>query len=173
MKVKILTTQIRGLLERIGNSQEEAVEETARLFAQALVGEGRIILAPFGEMAAVAAEALHGAEPLERAVRYEDGLSLTAPDRVWLIVRNSDHAEANELANKLSEEQVPFAVLAADSAEADSNELAELAFTYISTGLNKGLLPGPDGGRVVQPHALAALFVYEAVKLSMAEMLED
>ena len=30
--------------------------------------------------------------------------------------------------------------------------------------LTRGLLPGDDGERIVQPHALAALFVYEAVK---------
>ena len=52
-----------------------------------------------------------------------------------------------------------------------TNELADLASTYISTGLTRGLLPGDDGERIVQPHALAALFIYEAVKIAYDEML--
>lgn len=170
--MKILTTQIRGLLERITGSQEEAIEETARLLAQALVGEGRIILAAFDEMEAVTATALHGVEPLRQAVRYTGDTSLTTADRVWLIVRKADHPAAVQLAKQLADQFIPFAVLAADSAE-DSNELADLALTYISTGLKKGLLPGPTGERIVEPHALAALFIYEAVKLSLDELLDD
>ncbi len=170
--MKILTTQIRGLLERISNGQEESIEETARLLAQALIGEGRIVIAGFDEMEAVTSTALYGAEPLQRAVRYTDDLSFTAADRVWLLARKGDHPAALQLARQLAEEFIPFAVLTADPHD-DSNELADLAFTYISTGLKKGLIPGPNGERIVQPHALAALFVYEAVKLSLDEMLAD
>lgn len=170
--MKILTTQIRGLFERIAEDQEEAMEETARLLAQALVGEGRIVLAVFDEMEAVANTALDGIEPMDGAVRYSPELSLSTADRVWIVVRNSDHDEALRLARELSEQFIPFAVLSADP-ESDGNELASLAFTYISTGLKKGLIPGPTGERIVQPHAMAALFVYEAVKLSIDEMLTD
>lgn len=168
----MLTTQIRGLLERIADGQEESIEETARLLAQALVGEGRIVIAGFEEMEAVKATALYGAEPLQRAVRYTEDLSFTAADRFWLLARKADDPAALQLARQLANEFIPFAVLTADPHN-ETNELADLAFTYISTGLKKGLIPGPDGERIVQPHALAALFVYEAVKLSLDEMLSD
>ncbi|WP_153720826.1 DUF2529 family protein [Sporosarcina cascadiensis] len=170
--MKMLTTQIRGLLERIADGQEESIEETARLLAQALVGEGRIVIAGFEEMDAITATALHGAEPLKRAVHYTEDLSFTAADRVWLLARKADHPSALQLARQLADKFIPFAVLTADPHD-ETNELADLAFTYISTGLKKGLIPGPDGERIVQPHALAALFVYEAVKLSLDEMLGD
>ncbi|ARD48769.1 hypothetical protein SporoP37_11795 [Sporosarcina sp. P37] len=170
--MKILTTQIRGLLERIAEGQEQEIEDTARLLAQALVGEGRIILAAFGEMEAIASTALEGAEPMNGAVRYTKELELTTADRVWLLARNADHPAALELAEQLSDQFVPFAALAADK-DTDDNELSSLAFAYISTGLKKGLIPGPTGERIVQPHALAALFAYEAVKLAMDDMLAD
>lgn len=166
--MKIVTTQIRGLLERIAESQEENIEETARLLAQAAAGEGHILIAAFGEMKAVESEAVDGAEPLAKARRY-DALPDSA-DRVWIIARDADHPEALRLARELADRFIPFSLLTADSG---TGELAELATTAVSTGLKKGLLPGPDGTRIVQPHALAALFVFETVKLAMDEMLRD
>ena len=62
--MKILTTQLTGLFQRLAK-EEEAIEDTARLLAQAIIGEGRIHLAAFGELEAVAATALNGPETLE------------------------------------------------------------------------------------------------------------
>ena len=38
--LKILTTQIGGLFQKVATNQEEAIEETARLLAQAGIGQG-------------------------------------------------------------------------------------------------------------------------------------
>lgn len=170
--MKILTTQIGGLFQRIGASSEESIEETARLLAQATIGEGRVILAGFKEMEAVVATALHGIEPFHGAVRYEEGLEIGSADRVWLLTRNASDQEALELARTLADRFIPFAALAAEKPGED-NELEDLAYTYVSTGLTRGLLPGENGERIVQPHAMAALFVYEAVKLAYDEMIAD
>ncbi|NYF23473.1 DUF2529 family protein [Sporosarcina sp. JAI121] len=170
--MKMLTTQINGLLQRIAGNSEESIEETARLLAQATIGEGRVILAGFGEMAAVTETALFGVEPLSGAVRYEKGMEFATADRVWLLTRSATDAQALELAQQLADSFIPFAVLAAEK-PGNGNELEDLAYTYISTGLTRGLLPDDKGGRIVQPHALAALFVYEAVKLAYDEMVSD
>ena len=42
---KILTTQLSGLLQRITQNEEDAIEETARLLAQAAIGEGNVYFA--------------------------------------------------------------------------------------------------------------------------------
>ncbi len=170
--VKMLTTQISGLLQRIAGNGEESIEETARLLAQATIGEGRVIVAGFGEMAAVTATALHGAEPLSGAIPYEKGMEFAAADRIWLLTRSATDAPALELARLLAKRFIPFAALSAEKPDT-SNELKDLAYTYISTGLTRGLLPGDDGERIVRPHALAALFVYEAVKIAYDEMILD
>ncbi|BAQ09881.1 hypothetical protein OXB_1410 [Bacillus sp. OxB-1] len=170
--MKILSTQVSGLLQRIVTNEEEAMEETARLLAQATAGEGRVIFSAFGEMGAVTATALRGVEPFAGAVRYESDMPIGSADRVWLLTRSATDPSALELARRLAEQFIPFGALAAEKPDGD-NELADLAYTYISTGLTKGLLPGENGERIVHPHALAALFVYEAVKLVYDEMLGE
>jgi hypothetical protein len=170
--MKMLTTQISGLLQRIAGNSEESIEETARLLAQATIGEGRVIVAGFGEMVAVTETALNGAEPLNGAIRYKKDMDIETADRVWLLTRSVTDERALELARVLAERCIPFAALAAEKPGAD-NELEDLAYTYISSGLTRGLLPTDDGERIVQPHALGALFVYEAVKIAYDEMVLD
>ncbi len=92
--MKILTTQMGGLFQRIASNGEEAIEETARLLAQATIGEGRVILAGFGEMEAVIATALDGVEPFHGAVRYEKEMEIGSADRVWLLTRSASDEQA-------------------------------------------------------------------------------
>ena len=170
--MKILTTQIGGLLQRAGSNNEEAIEETARLLAQATIGEGRVIFAGIGEMEAVGLNAMLSAEPFRGAQIFEEGMEIHSADRVWLFTRSASNARAIELARMLAENFIPFAVVAGEKATED-NELADLAYTYMSTGLVKGILPGEDGGRIVQPHVFVTLFLYEAVKMAYDEMVSE
>ena len=170
MVMKILTTQIGGLLQRIASNGEESIEETARLLAQATIGQGRVIIAGLGEMGAVTATALTGVEPFQGAFRYVEGMAIESADRVWLLCRSAEDERALDLARLLAERFIPFAALSADKPSED-NVLEDLSYTYVSTGLTRGLLPGDNGERIVQPHAIAALFVYEAVKLAYDEMI--
>ena len=41
---KILATQLNGLFQKIAQNEEEAIEETARLLAQASIGKVMFIL---------------------------------------------------------------------------------------------------------------------------------
>ena len=169
--MKMLTTQINGLFQRIAENNEEAIEETARLLAQATIGEGKVIFAGFDELDIVSTVSLNGIEHFAGAIPYQEGLEIGKEDRVWIMTRSSDDSQALELARKLSNKFIPFAATAPGSHE--DNALFELATTYISTGLTKGLLPGEDGNRIVYPHAIANLFIYEAVKIAYDEMLGD
>ncbi len=161
--MKILTTQLTGLFQRLG-AKEEAIEDTARLLAQAAAGQGRIYLAAFGELEAVTLAAVDGAEPLAAAFRYEPGTELSSADRVWILARKD---EGDAIARKLAEQAIPFALLTAEAHEQD------LASVSLSMAINKGLLPGDEGGRIMIPHALGALYVYHAVKLIIDEMLSE
>ncbi|MFK8794126.1 DUF2529 family protein [Planococcus plakortidis] len=161
--MKILTTQLTGLFQRIAKD-EEALEDTARLLAQAVIGEGRIHLAAFGELEAVAAAALNGPEMFESAVRFDPAAELSTADRVWILARRD---EGDSLAQELAGRSIPFAML---TAESHANEAAH---AFLSLNIDKGLLPGEDGGRIVIPHGLGALYAYHAVKITMDEMLAD
>ena len=161
--MKMLTTQLTGLFQRIGK-HEESIEDTARVMAQAAIGEGTVYIAAFGEMEAVAAAAFQGPEPLQSAARWQPDIELTSADRIWILARKDEGAE---LAASLLNQFIPFAYLSAetyDNSDADA---------FLSLGIDKGILPDDTGGRTVVPHGLAALFVYHAVKMEFDEMLAD
>ena len=170
--MKMLTTQISGLLQRIATTNENAIEETARLLAQATTGEGQIIFAGFDEMELLTTTAIRGSEPFEHVIPFTENMDISNADRIWILTRSSTNTQALQLAQRLADSFIPFAVLAAEKPN-DDNELASLSYTYISTGILKGMLPREDGERIVQPHALAALFVYEAVKMAYDEIIAD
>ncbi|MDN5708707.1 MAG: DUF2529 domain-containing protein [Planococcus sp. (in: firmicutes)] len=161
--MKILTTQLTGLFQRFAK-EEEAIEDTARLLAQAIIGEGRIHLAAFGELEAVAASALNGRETLQSAIRYDPAAELSTADRVWILARKD---EGDSLADELAGRAIPVAML---TAESHGNETADV---LLSMNIDKGLLPGEDGERIMIPHGLGALYIYHAVKLTIDEILAD
>lgn len=81
------------------------IEDSARLLAQALVGEGFIYLHGANEMEGVVAEALFGAEPMKQAKRlFENGkeVEVTSADRVLLISRFSTDEEIVAIAKTSS-----------------------------------------------------------------------
>lgn len=61
--LKMFSTQLTGLFNRIQDKEEFSIEDGARLLAQAAVGDGSIYICGLKEMAAVEAEATEGAEP--------------------------------------------------------------------------------------------------------------
>ncbi|AHN20485.1 DUF2529 family protein [Lysinibacillus varians] len=167
---KILTTQLSGLLQRITQNEEEAIEETARLLAQAAIGEGNVYFACFGEMQVVELNALQGVERFSKLLPWTEHTVVSKADRICIFTRSAHDQEALALAQKLSAQFIPFAAVASEVAN-NENPLADLAYTYISTRMRGGLMPNDLGERIVVPHAIAALFIYEAVKVIYDEML--
>lgn len=171
---KILSTQMSGLFQRIIQSEEEAIEETSRLLAQASIGQGKIYFACFGELQAIELNALHGAEPFTNLKSWSPSISLTESDRVCIFTANSENPEALSLAKELYDSFIPFSVVSSEP-KSDTNELSELAYTYVSMKVRGGILPHPTrlGERVVIPYLMAGLFVFEAIKLNYDEMISD
>ncbi|TAA72940.1 DUF2529 family protein [Planococcus salinarum] len=160
--MKILSEQLNGLFQRIAQ-QEEAIEDIARLLAQAAVGEGTIFIAAFGEMKAVAIAALEGTEPLPSAREWKPESHLTSADRVFILAKKD---EGEELAGRLSDAAIPFAMLSAESWQCDLPEV------MLSLGIDKGIFPAQSGVTVV-PHAMAALYVYHSIRAKMDAMLRE
>lgn len=172
---KILTTQMSGLLQRISTSEEFAIEDTARLLAQAAVGEGTVYFICFDELQAVETNALYGADPFYKLAKYTEDTKLTEADRVIIFTRSAKNIKAISLAQKLYDEFIPFAVVASEVANDKENVLSELAYTYISMKIRGGILPHPTnlGERIVFPYLIAALFIYEAIKMEYDEMVGE
>ena len=80
--------QLKWLFLQSFSKEEMNIEDSARLLAQALVGDGFIYLHGTNEMEGVVAEALFGAEPMKQAKRlFENGkeAEVTSADRVLLL----------------------------------------------------------------------------------------
>lgn len=169
---KILTTQLTGVLQKIQQHEEFAIEETARLLAQASVGEGTVYFACFDEMKSIVINALYSAEPMANIAEWTSETALSPSDRVCIFTRHANNEEAAALAKQLFDAFIPFAAVASEG-EDEHNLLSELAYTYVSLHVKKAILPHPTklGERIVSPHLFAALFIYEAIKLSYDEML--
>ncbi|HEY9569542.1 MAG TPA: DUF2529 family protein [Metalysinibacillus sp.] len=166
--LKILTTQLQGLFQRLGNAEEENIEDTARLLAQAAIGEGYVYFACFGEFEAVYTHASKELEPFAKVRNLTNVSELTPADRVCIFTPLATDEAAIALAATLS---VPFAVVASENKKNPSNTLFEEAYTYVNLHVRGGLIPSETGERLVQPDLFAALFAYEAIKLSYDEML--
>ncbi|MFC7685843.1 DUF2529 family protein [Ureibacillus sp. GCM10028918] len=171
---KILSTQMSGLFQRIIQSEEEAIEETSRLLAQASIGQGNIYFACYDELQALEENALHGAEPFINLKSWSPTTQLTEADRVCIFTTKSDNPEVLNLAKKLYDNFIPFSVVSSEP-KSDTNELSELAYTYVSMKIRGGILPHPTklGERVVVPYLMAGLFIYEAIKLYYDEMVSE
>lgn len=171
---KILSTQMSGLFQRIIQNDEEAIEETARLLAQASVGQGKVYFACFDALQSVEINALQNTEPFHNLTKWTPETILTDSDRVCIFTTSCQNAEALSLAKKLYSDFIPFAVVSSEP-QGENNELSELAYTYTSMKIRGGILPHPTklGERIVVPHLIAALFIYEAIKLNYDEMISD
>ncbi|PLR96600.1 DUF2529 domain-containing protein [Bacillus sp. T33-2] len=172
--IKMFSTQLTGIFKRLQEKQEFAIEDGARLLAQASAGEGNIFIYGKAEMAAVPFEAVEGAEPLLSAKIFNNGSleELTDADRVLIIARKSDDEDAVGIAEALVGKRIPFVAVSTAVPEA-AEELSLLADVHIDLGMKKGLLPDEHGNRVGMPTSIAALFVYFALKFTVEEILEE
>ncbi|BCB05955.1 DUF2529 domain-containing protein [Bacillus sp. KH172YL63] len=170
--IKMFTTQLTGLFKRMYDKQEFEIEDGARLLAQAAIGQGNIYIKGYGEMEAVTAEALYGAEPLPSAKRLDASTTITEADRVLILTRFSTDEEAVALGRKLADAGVPF--VAVSGVVEGEESLLNLADVHLDTKLIKGMLPGEEiGERVSFPSSMAALYLYFALGFVIREMLEE
>ncbi|MGD6991207.1 DUF2529 domain-containing protein [Sutcliffiella horikoshii] len=177
--LKIFTTQLQGVFNRVGSSEEFAFEDAARLLAQAVVGDGRIYVHGVKEMKAVEAEATTGAEPLMNATLLSDLDSyhdLTDTDRALIVSRFSTDEEAIKTAKALKELGIEIVGISTvmEPEQVHSDETLEsLSDVHIDLKLKKPLIPGDDGERFGFPSSMVALYVYHGLAFTLKEILEE
>ncbi|MGN1387952.1 MAG: DUF2529 domain-containing protein [Bacillus sp. (in: firmicutes)] len=169
--LKIFSTQLSGLFKAI-SQDEYAIEDAARLLAQAVIGDGHIYIHGFKEMKGVVAEALEGTDALPHCKAMPDIEQISSVDRVLLFTRNSDDQEALALAEKLEELNVPFIGVSTVHDEMKTG-LHDLAHIHINLNVKRGLVPTETGERVGYPSLLVALFTYHGIQLTLSELLEE
>lgn len=172
--LKIFSTQLSGYFTKISQSEEMNIEDSARLLAQALVGDGIIYVYGTKEMNGVVSEALDGAEPMKRAKRLvENGkqTTVTSADRVLLISRFSTDEDVISIAKKLQEEG--HSVVGMSAIQKDPSSLEHFTDIHIDTKLLKGLIPDDEGNRYGFPSLIVALFAYHGLKFTIDEIINE
>jgi uncharacterized phosphosugar-binding protein len=174
--VKIFTTQMIGILQKIAAEEELALEDGARLLAQAIIGDGRILLHGFHEMEAVVIEALCGQDKLPKAARLmENGHlrnDIDETDRVLLVTRFSNDKDAINLAEQLKEKGLEIAAISAVVKD-EQPSLVDIVDVHIDSKLPKPIIPRDDGSRIGFPTVITASFAYYCLLLTIYDILEE
>ncbi|WP_102264607.1 DUF2529 domain-containing protein [Mesobacillus jeotgali] len=171
--LKMFSTQLTGLFNRLQEKEEFSIEDGARLLAQAAAGEGTVYIFGTKEMQAVALEAVYGEEPLQSAAIFTDDVELEAADRVLVISRYADDEEAVGVARELHEKGIPFVAISTVRAENEAVSLETMADVHIDLRLTKGLMPDEMGNRIGYPASIVALYIYFGLKFTIEEILEE
>ncbi|MCM3574530.1 MULTISPECIES: DUF2529 domain-containing protein [Mesobacillus] len=171
--LKMFSTQLTGLFNRLQEKEEFSIEDGARLLAQAAAGEGTVYIYGTKEMQAVALEAVYGEEPLQSAAIFTEEVDLEAADRVLIVSRYADDKEAVEAARGLQEKGIPFVSISTIRDDQEAESLDTMADVHIDLRIKKGLLPDEMGNRVGYPTSIVALFIYFGLKFTIEEILEE
>ncbi|MBM7605294.1 hypothetical protein JOC75_003317 [Metabacillus crassostreae] len=174
--MKIFTTQITGHFNRILEQEEMSIEDSARLLAQALVGDGKVYLYGHKELHGVVLEALTGSENLVGAESLLDSegaiKEVTPADRVILFTYRSTDEEAISIAKELTSKGIQTVGVSAliKNTDAGLNQNTDL---HIDAKLRQPLIPGDDGERYGFPALMTALYVYYALSFTIKEILNE
>jgi len=172
--MKIFMTQLNGHFNRIHEQEEHAIEDGARLLAQAAAGSGTIYIHGYGELRGIIDEAILSSEPLSsvKSLFSEDGTmnKLTNADRVLLFAHRSNDKEAIALAETLRELGIGTVGVSCFLKD-EPDRLDELVDVHIDSKLKKGLIPAEDGNRYGYPALMTSLFVYYALSFTLKEIL--
>jgi uncharacterized phosphosugar-binding protein len=169
--LKMFSTQLAGLFNRLMEKEEFSIEDGARLLAQAAAGEGKIYIFGTGEMKAVELEAVYGEEPLQSAAILSKESEVEAADRVLIVSRYADDEEAVKMAGIIQEKGIPF--VAISTVRNEKEGLNTLADVHFDLRIKKGLLPDDVGNRIGYPTSMAALYIFFGLKFTIEEILED
>ncbi|WP_026563082.1 DUF2529 domain-containing protein [Bacillus sp. J37] len=174
--MKIFTTQLTGHFNRILDQEEFSIEDSARLLAQALMGEGTLYIYGHNELQAIVSEAKDSSEPLLRteALIDENGhlKELSQADRVLLFSYLSTDSESISLAKQLTEMGIPT-VGVSGIVKGEAAGLEAVTDFHIDTKLRQPLIPGDDGQRYGYPALMTALYVYYSLKFTINEILSE
>ena len=176
--LKIYLTQLTGIYKKIEQDEQENMEDSARLLAQALVSHGTVYLHGFKEMAGIISQAIEGPEPLKGLKRLYNGqymAQVQQRDRAIIFARSATEPEAVALAESLNGQRIPFVAVSKGPTTEEKNNpnLADLADIHIDIKATRGLIPNEDGTRSGIPTLAAALFVYQGITLSIDEIIKE
>ncbi|WP_100400410.1 DUF2529 family protein [Bacillus sp. FJAT-44742] len=167
--LKIFSTQLQGLFRKITDQQEEALENSARLLAQALAGEGNIYIFATEKMKGVAHSALYSQDAPESTALFPEKENLSPSDRVLIISESDSNPEAMNILEACQNVNVP--VVSISPLTTQEGALEQSSDFHINTFAQGGVVPDDAGNRTGHPEHLVSLFAVLSLFLTLHEML--
>ncbi|MBU8787618.1 MULTISPECIES: DUF2529 domain-containing protein [Bacillus] len=173
--LKIFTTQLSGIFNRIQEGEAQSIEDGARLLAQAVISDHSVYVYGKNELEGILKEALYSSEPFPSVKPLpqdeENWPAFQTADKVLMFCAAS--ADENELnmAEKLNEKGI--GLVAVSPSGKDGAPIAAFADVHIDSKLKMPLLPDEDGTRFGFPSLMVCLYVYHALSFTLKEILQE
>lgn len=167
--LKIFTTQLFGVFRKIQETEEDRIEDCARLVAQSVIGDGMIYVKGFDELDAIVHVIMESEEKIPSVAPYQDNMELEPEDCLLIFSKTADDDRSKALLETARSNGASTVSLGAVE---DGNEPGINEF-HIDTKLLKGLVPDDEGRRIGYPVFMCALYAYYALYFTVSEMLEE
>ncbi|MED1740570.1 DUF2529 domain-containing protein [Bacillus swezeyi] len=173
--LKIFTTQLSGIFNRIQEGEALPIEDGARLLAQAVISDHSIYVYGKNELEGILKEALYSSEPFPSAKplpqNEEDWPAFQTADKVLMFCSHPSDDSDLEIAKRLNEKGIGL-VAVSPSGKEDA-PVATFADVHIDSKLKMPLLPGEDGTRFGFPSLMVSLYIYHALSFTLKEILQE
>lgn len=167
--LKIFTTQLFGVFRKIQESEEDRIEDCARLLAQSVIGDGTIYVKGFDELEAIATVIVNSEERIPSVSPYRKDIELK-PEDCLLVFSNRAN---DDRSLKVLEAARSVGASTVSVGAVESGQETAIDEFHIDTKLLKGLVPDDEGRRIGYPTFMCALYAYYALYFTVSEMLEE
>ncbi|MCC2930175.1 DUF2529 domain-containing protein [Bacillus sp. LBG-1-113] len=168
--LKIFTTQLTGIFSRIQDKESDAIEDGARLLAQAVISGHSIYIYGANELQGILHEATESKEPLPSVKAFPANADdVTESDRVLMFCTGTGTDEEQALAKELYEKGAGV-VCVSPASKAGIEQYCDV---HIDSKLKMPLVPDEDGTRFGFPSLMTALYVYHALSFTLKEILQE
>lgn len=173
--LKIFTTQLTGIFNRIQEGEAQSIEDGARLLAQAVISDHSVYVYGKNELEGILKEAMYSSEPfpsvklLPKDEENWPGFEMT--DKVLMFCAGSADDEELKMAEKLYEKGIGLVVVSPSGK--DGAPISSFADVHIDSKLRMPLLPDEDGTRYGFPSLMVSLYIYHALSFTLKEILQE
>lgn len=174
--LKIFTTQLLGILQKVAKQEADNLEDASRILAQTILSNGTVYFYGKGALHSTVLEAISGynqfpnAKILDGSTKSEDIQSLDS-----IILFTDDPTDDHTLNNLDSLKQKGIQIIGVYPFESNdsSSSILDQVDVHIDLKGNDPLVPLNNETRIGQPLTLTALYTYLALYLNTMEIIDE
>lgn len=167
--LNIFNTQLQGIFQHI-TSQETAIEDSARIMAQSILGDGAIYMYTDDEALLTEAQQTYDALPDMQPLTAQNANHLTSLDTALFFIEDEHEEETDHLLERTKASGASLLLIL--PSETSATYRTAQADVTIETSLTTPLIP-MDHRRIGYPRTLVQLYVYEALYVTLQDILSE